>query len=94
MGKTKKYTLLKAIFRYSLRNFVKLFIYISNFMLIGKAKEEICSFFRSKSKRFGQKHLFPTSLVKHKILREKQASILIMQQMRILRIRIIRCNFI
>ena len=24
MGKTKKYTLLKAIFRYSLRNFVKL----------------------------------------------------------------------
>ena len=24
MGQTKKYTLLKAIFRYSLRNFVKL----------------------------------------------------------------------
>ena len=24
MGKTKKYTLFKAIFRYSLRNFVKL----------------------------------------------------------------------
>ena len=28
MGKTKKYTLFKAIFRYSLRNFVKLYIYI------------------------------------------------------------------
>ena len=29
MGKTKKYTLFKAIFRYSLRNFVKyIYIYI------------------------------------------------------------------
>ena len=36
-------------------------------MLIGKAKEEICSFSRSKSKRFGQKHHFPTSLVKQNI---------------------------